>query len=75
VVYRRETFDEGAELPVELVVRDRRYDRIEIENICAAAGLDVEICGFVRAGNFGIANEPDTEATKEILVIARKRLI
>jgi 2-polyprenyl-3-methyl-5-hydroxy-6-metoxy-1,4-benzoquinol methylase/GNAT superfamily N-acetyltransferase len=75
VAYRREIFDEGVDLPVELIVRDRRYGKDEIRNICTTAGLVVELCGYVRAGDFEIATKPDTEPTREILVIARKQLI
>jgi 2-polyprenyl-3-methyl-5-hydroxy-6-metoxy-1,4-benzoquinol methylase len=41
IVYRKEQFAEGDDLPVELLVRDRRYTKEQIENLCQQAGLDV----------------------------------
>ncbi|MBI5163745.1 MAG: class I SAM-dependent methyltransferase [Magnetospirillum sp.] len=75
VVYRREIFDEGSELPTELIVRDRRYGREEIAALCSSAGLAVLICGFVRAGKFEMAADPQADPTKEVLVVARKSLL
>ena len=47
VVYRKEQFSEGDSLPEELVVRDRRYSRVEIEEMCKEAGLEVQWSRFV----------------------------
>lgn len=75
IVYRKEIFDEGSRLPTELIVRDRRYTMGELRRMCTSSGLTVEVCGFVKAGNFSLASENDQTPTKEILVIARKGLI
>lgn len=72
IVYRKEQFVEGDDLPVELLVRDRRYTKEQIEDLCKQAGLDVLWSRFVRAGHW---NEPltrDDNRAKEILVLCRK---
>jgi 2-polyprenyl-3-methyl-5-hydroxy-6-metoxy-1,4-benzoquinol methylase len=75
VVYRKEVFNQGASLPTELVVRDRRYGLDEIREIIEREGLEVIACGHVRAGSFESVDNADTQPTKEILVLARKLLV
>ena len=75
VCYRRERFDQGHDLPLQLDVRDRRYALNEIAELCRAAGLDVVLCGHVRAGKFELARDDGDKLTKEILVIGRKGLL
>jgi len=72
IIYRKETFDAGSLLPLELIVRDRRYDKGELEEICRRFSLSVHHIGFVRAGNFRMVREARQEPTKEILVVAQK---
>jgi hypothetical protein len=50
VVYRKEQFAEGENLPEELLVRDRRYTQEQIEGLCEQAGLNVVWSRFVRTG-------------------------
>ena len=71
VVYRKEQFTEGQDLPAELIVRDRRFSREEIEGMCAEAGLDVEWTRFVRAGRWHDPLEEQDDRAKEILVLCR----
>jgi len=72
VVYRKGQFAEGDELPVQLVVRDRRYCRAEIEGRCRQSGLEVIWSRFVQAGHWNEALDGCDHRAKEILVLCRK---
>lgn len=71
VVYRREQFTKGPDLPAEWVVRDRRFSVDEIEAMCSEAGLEVVWTRFVRAGRWHEALAEDDDRAKEILVLCR----
>ncbi len=74
IFYRKEKFDVGEQLPVEHIIRDRRYTIAELKEICKKFGLEIECIGFVRAGEFdGV--KCGRKTTKEILVVAKKSLI
>jgi 2-polyprenyl-3-methyl-5-hydroxy-6-metoxy-1,4-benzoquinol methylase len=75
VVYRREIFDNGENLRIEDIVRDRRYTFSDIHAMCHAASLTVLAVGYIRAGSFHLINQNLEEPTKEILVMARKGLV
>lgn len=75
IAYRKEVFDKDDRLPRELIVCDRRYTLTEIRKTCEKSGLEVVSVGFVRAGNFLLERTDSSDPTKEILVIARKRLV
>jgi 2-polyprenyl-3-methyl-5-hydroxy-6-metoxy-1,4-benzoquinol methylase len=72
IIYRKEQFQEGEELPEELLVRDRRYREEEIIHMCIAAGLEVEWTRFVRAGHWDEPLDRESDRAKEILVMCRK---
>jgi 2-polyprenyl-3-methyl-5-hydroxy-6-metoxy-1,4-benzoquinol methylase len=72
VVYRKEQFSAGFSLPAELIVRDRRYMKDDIENICKTAGLEVVWSKFIRAGHWEDPQEVDGRRAKEILVYCKK---
>lgn len=72
VVYRKEQFAEGDQLPVQLVVRDCRYRRAEIEERCRKGGLEVIWSRFVQAGHWDKALDGRDPHAKEILVLCRK---
>lgn len=72
VVYRREQFTSDSALPAELLVRDRRFRRQEIENMCRSSGLDVIWSRFVRAGRWEISLQATDSGAKEILLLCRK---
>lgn len=72
VVYRKEQFDRGSELPAELIVRDKRFTKDEIENICENAGLKVVWSRYVRAGKW--YKETTATNAKEILLLCQKTL-
>jgi 2-polyprenyl-3-methyl-5-hydroxy-6-metoxy-1,4-benzoquinol methylase len=72
VVYRKEQFVTGQELPEEVVIRDRRYTQEQLRNLCADSGLEVSWLRFVHSGGW---NEPlprEDNRAKEILVLCRK---
>lgn len=72
IVYRREQFIKGNQIPAEIVVRDRRYTLEEISHMVEEVGLEVIEARPVRAGKF---NEAAAEnIAKEIFVIARRPL-
>jgi 2-polyprenyl-3-methyl-5-hydroxy-6-metoxy-1,4-benzoquinol methylase len=70
LVYRKEQFARGNQLPTEIIVRDRRYRKPQIEAMVRACGLDVLCSRYVRAGRFETETPADT--AKEILVVARR---
>jgi 2-polyprenyl-3-methyl-5-hydroxy-6-metoxy-1,4-benzoquinol methylase len=72
IVYRKEQFAEGDQLPAQLVVRDRRYRRAEIEDRCRHAGLQVIWSRFVQARHWDNALDAHDPRGKEILVLCRK---
>ncbi|MBT4711314.1 MAG: class I SAM-dependent methyltransferase [Alphaproteobacteria bacterium] len=74
IAYRKEIFDHDGEFPRQLIVRDRRYRLSEIIEICKKAALDVVAAGHIKAGNFALVDATQGGLTKEILVVARKKL-
>jgi len=70
IVYRKEQFTEGTLLPEELIVRDRRFYKEEIEQMCKEAGLSVIWSKFVRSGDWNQIQSPDQG--KEILLLCKK---
>jgi len=72
VVYRKEQFKQGGQLPIELLVRDRRFTKAEIESMCQDSGLEVEWSRCVKAGGWDLDLDPADRAAKEILVLCRK---
>lgn len=75
VVYRKEQFAEGNELPVQMVVRDRRYRRTDIEQKCRQTGLEVVWSRFVQTGHWEKALDACDKRAKEILVLCRKPVV
>jgi hypothetical protein len=69
IVYRKEQFTQGSDLPAELLVRDRRYRRRDIIAMCMRAGLNVLWSRYVRAGQWEIELSPEDEDAKEILLL------
>lgn len=72
IVYRREQFTDGMDLPKELVVRDRRFSMDEITRMCQRAGLKVLQAKYVSASNWKRSlNRLDRHA-KEILLVCER---
>lgn len=72
VIYRKEQFQKGHQLPVELIVRDRRYCKHEIKKMCESVGFKVLWAKFVRAGGWSESLSNIDERAKEILVLCEK---
>ncbi len=70
VVYRKEQFNRGSALPEELIVRDRRFTKQQIEALCVDAGLVVLWSRYVRAGAWEVEAEP--HRAKEILLLCER---
>jgi hypothetical protein len=73
IVYRKEQFLEGSSIPTELIVRDKRFTKKEIINLCSDVGLRVLSAQFVSAGNWDKPLSPNNEKAKEILLICEKK--
>ena len=73
IVYRKEQFTRGTDLPAQLLVRDRRYRRRDIEAMCMVAGLDVVWSRYVRAGQWDVELNAEDDNAKEILLLCRAR--
>jgi 2-polyprenyl-3-methyl-5-hydroxy-6-metoxy-1,4-benzoquinol methylase len=71
IVYRKEQFMVGEDLPEELVVRDRRFTQVQIERMCGDAGLRVIWSRFVRSGSWDPPLQRDDDRAKEILVLCQ----
>ena len=72
IVYRREQFKRGRALPVELIVRDKRFRINEIKAMCEQAGLFVEWARFVNAKDWELSLDQTNSSAKEILIKCKK---
>jgi 2-polyprenyl-3-methyl-5-hydroxy-6-metoxy-1,4-benzoquinol methylase len=72
VVYRREQFSQGESLPIELLVRDRRFRKSEIETMCIDAGFEIVWSRYVRAGAWEKELTSTDPQAKEILLLCRR---
>lgn len=73
IIYRREQFKRGRSLPVELIVRDKRFTLNEIESMCNSVGLNVEFSRYVNAKDWETGFHSTHESAKEILLKCRKK--
>jgi SAM-dependent methyltransferase len=69
IVYRKEQFKHGSDLPAQLLVRDRRYRLSDIAGLCILNGLRVLWSRYVRAGQWDVALAPEDDNAKEILLL------
>jgi len=73
VVYRKEQFTTGnKKLPTELIVRDRRFSKNELERMCEEAGLEVVWIKCTGTGKWDEELTSIDDAAKEILALCRK---
>ena len=72
IVYRKEQFLIGKSLPVELIVRDRRFRKEEIMQMCESVGLNVLWARYISAGNWNTPLNPTHDNAKEILLLCEK---
>lgn len=68
VIYRREQFKHGRSLPVEHIVRDKRFLIDEISSMCEKTGLKVEYARFVNARDWETNRQSTDKSSKEILL-------
>jgi len=68
IFYRKETFEREHSQPVDLIVRDRRFTKDEIIQICRDAGFKVEFARYVRLGNWEKTLFNNNSSSKEILL-------
>lgn len=73
IVYRKEQFVQGATLPCELIVRDRRFSIDEITSMCESVGLKVLWHRFICAGQWENALHSTHKSAKEILLLCEKQ--
>jgi hypothetical protein len=75
IYYRKEQFDTpGWRLPVEYVVRDKRYDSYELGALFEEAGFEVTHIQPVQLGHWGqdLNLDEEDDRAKELLVVARR---
>ncbi len=72
IVYRREQFRNGNLLPVELIVRDRRYTMEEIRSMCEEIGFVIKESKYTHASDWEDSYGGDDNKAKEILLICKK---
>jgi len=72
IVYRREQFNCYNQLPQELIVRDYRYTKIEIEEMFIKLGFEVIFSRYVQAGKWDTELESTDIKAKEILLLCKK---
>ncbi len=74
IVYRREQFAQGDQLPQELIVRDVRYTKNQIEEMCKKVGLKVLLSRYVQAGKWDVELSATDYKAKEILLVCKKQV-
>lgn len=73
IVYRKEQFSSGTGLPVEMIVRDRRYTKNEITAMCENVGFEVLDSKYTNASGWNKEYDADSKRAKEILVVCKKK--
>jgi len=72
LVYRKERFVGGNDLPVELIVRDRRFTKEEITGLCKKIGFSIVEAKYTNASGWEYEYDADCKRAKEILIICKK---
>ncbi|MEZ4394123.1 MAG: bifunctional N-acetyltransferase/class I SAM-dependent methyltransferase [Polyangiales bacterium] len=72
LVYRKEQFDDDGKPPGEYVVRDRRYTRQQVQEMCERAGLRLLWSRPVALGSWREPLEGTDLRAKEILFLAER---
>lgn len=72
VVYRKEQFDDDGKPPGEYVVRDRRYTREHVREMCERAGLRLLWSRPVALAHWTEALDGTDQRAKEILFLAER---
>lgn len=72
LVYRKEQFLSGQGLPVELIVRDKRFTKDEIVSMCEEVGFSVLEVKYTNASGWEKEFTSTDVKAKEILLICKK---
>jgi SAM-dependent methyltransferase/GNAT superfamily N-acetyltransferase len=72
IVYRKEQFLEKNKIPKELIVRDMRFTKLEIVEMCKKCGFSIVEAKFVNASDWNVSYDSTDKRAKEILVICKK---
>ncbi len=72
IVYRKEQFLDSEALQAELIVRDKRFLKEEITQMCKSVGLKVLWTRYIAAGKWDISLNPTHNNAKEILLLCEK---
>lgn len=72
LIYRKEQFSTGNQLPIELIVRDRRFTMTEIKALCQKAGFKIQEANYTSAADWNISYNSIDKNAKEILLICKK---
>lgn len=72
LIYRKEQFSMGAGLPVELIVRDRRFTMKEIISLCKSVGFTIIEAKYINANDWRKKYVSTDKKAKEILLICKK---
>lgn len=73
LVYRKEQFYNQNDLPIELIVRDKRFTRDEIISMCEKNGFKVVESKYTNASGWENEYEGTSLRAKEILVVCQKK--
>ena len=72
VIYRKEQFISSHGLPVELIVKDKRFTRKEIISMCEEVGFSILEIKCTNASGWDMEYEADNKRAKEILLTCKK---
>lgn len=72
LVYRKEQFKNGLGLPIELIVRDRRFTMKEILDLCQKVGFTIIEAKYTNASDWTKEYESTSKRAKEILIVCQK---
>lgn len=72
LVYRKEQFHVQNELPVELIVRDRRFTMDEVNTLCKSVGFRILESKYTNASGWEKEYSATSKRAKEILLICQK---
>lgn len=72
LIYRKEQFFSCTGLPVELIVRDKRFTMDEITSMCKSVGFSIIEAKYTNASDWNKSHPPTSSRAKEILLICQK---
>ncbi len=72
VFYRKEQFFDEEYLPIEYIVRDRRYSIMDIKRLLDLTGFEIDDNHYFNASNMSNPLKADDPKAKELFVVAHK---